>query len=98
MKFRVDVLNRAIEDIQKGVDYYNSEKSGLGNDFYDEVDALIYDIAKSPLYQIRYKDIRCLPLKRFPFMIHFSVDEKIKVVKVHAIVNTSRNPIEHWAK
>ena len=74
MKFRVDVLNRAIEDIQKGVDYYNSEKSGLGDDFYDEVDALLNIITKNPLYQIRYKDIRCLPMKRFPFMIHFSVD------------------------
>ncbi len=37
-----------------------------------------------------------LPLSKFPYMIHFSVDEYKNKVFIEAIFNTSQNPDDHW--
>ena len=95
MKFDVVVEKRAIEDIQEAIDYYNIQKAGLGKKFEQEVDKYLNTLVKTPLFQIRYKNVRGLPLKKFPFMIHFSVDNEIETVLVHAVLHTSENP-DNW--
>jgi len=50
------------------------------------------------LYQVRYGDkVRCLPIKTFPFMLHFTVDKKHKMVTIRAVFHTSKNP-SSWLK
>lgn len=46
----------------------------------------------NPFYEIRYDNIRCLPLKTFPYTIHFSINEADRVVIVRAVFQTSLNP------
>jgi toxin ParE1/3/4 len=36
-------------------------------------------------------------MKNYPYMVHFTVDEKNKTVVVRAIFNTSRDP-DNWGK
>jgi hypothetical protein len=43
-------------------------------------------------YAIRYADVRCMLVKKFPFMVHFTIDENQKLVEVFAVHHTSRNP------
>jgi hypothetical protein len=31
-------------------------------------------------------------------MIHFTVDEKLNAVYIHAVINTHKNPKEYWVK
>jgi hypothetical protein len=38
------------------------------------------------------KDIRCLPLKKFPAMIHYSVNDNKQQITVHAVFHTALNP------
>jgi toxin ParE1/3/4 len=42
--------------------------------------------------------VRCLPLKKFPAMIHFTIDEKANAVVVWAVLNTYLDPKKHWKK
>ena len=47
-------------------------------------------IQEDPLkYQIRYNDIRVKLLRKFPYLIHFSVDNDLIFIK--AIFHTSRD-------
>ncbi len=85
-------------DVQEVISYYNSKKEGLGIDFFNELQREYRTLKINPLFQIRYNDIRCLPLKRFPYMIHYSVDTLTKVVFIEAVYNTAKNPKTNWKK
>ncbi len=96
MVFKVILHHRALKDIKNSFEYYNEQQAGLGKRFVKEVDKRISELSKNPFFQIRYDDIRCLPLSKFPFMIHFAVDEKEKAVEVYAVIHTSLDPEINW--
>ena len=86
-------------DLQEPIDYYNDKRSFLGNEFYHLVVKKIKTLKKDALlYQIRYEDVRCLQVPRFPFMIHYTVDFEKSRVYVHGVVNTRKDPDENWKK
>jgi hypothetical protein len=33
-------------------------------------------------YLVRYDDVRCMPLNKFPFLVHFSIEESIQTTSV----------------
>ena len=86
----------AAKDIQNTIDYYNNKIKGLGPKFENAVDKEFTTLSKNPFYQIRYKDIRCKPVKKFPCLIHFHVDEHEKIVRIFAVINTHRDPNQQW--
>ena len=98
MSFSTILLPSAIKDIQEIIDYYEPLQEGLSEKFDKELNDYILSLQKNPFYQIRYSNIRCLPLKIFPVMIHFVVDEKLKKVYVRAVLGTSENPDTSWVK
>jgi toxin ParE1/3/4 len=98
MVFKIRIDSRAIEDIQQQVIYYNKELPGLGKRFFEAVDLSFLLLKSTPFFQVRYDKVRCLPVKRFPFLIHFTVDEEKKIVFIHGVIHTSLNPKKHWVK
>jgi toxin ParE1/3/4 len=46
-------------------------------------------------YQVRYDDIRLLPIPSFPYYAHYRVDEENSTVFLEAIFHTRENP-EDW--
>ena len=96
MAFKFKVEPSAFIDIQNEIDHYNTQQKGLGRKFWLEVNHYFKAIRKNPFYQIRYDEIRCLPLKKFPSMIHFSVDEKNKMIIVRAVIKTNKDPQSSW--
>ncbi len=73
-------------------------KKGLGKRFHDDVKVAFSAIKKNPFFQVRYDDVRCLPLKVFPAMIHFTINEKTDTVIIRAIINTHKDPDKNWLK
>lgn len=95
-KFSVSYQNEALLHLQKTIDYYNSKQNGLGKRFGSEVIKTSKKLEKNPYFQIRYDNIRCVPIKKFPFMIHFLVQEELKKVRIYAILHTSLDPDQFW--
>ena len=95
MPFDIVFEKRAEFDIQQAVDYYDTQQIGLGEKFWLSVSKHISSISKNPFFQIRYSNVRCLPVKKFPFMIHFLVDEKRKIAYIISIFHTSQSP-DKW--
>ncbi|MCO5950772.1 MULTISPECIES: type II toxin-antitoxin system RelE/ParE family toxin [Mucilaginibacter] len=81
-------------DILDAFSWYESRREGLGRDFELCLEAGFNQIQRNPLlYQKRYKNLRIHFIDRFPYGIHFLIDEKN--VKVFGVFHTSRNP-QNW--
>jgi len=91
MLYKVFIEPRVLTDIQRAIDYYDSRQPGLGKKFKATIDTHLSIISKNPFFQIRYNAIRCLPVKKFPFLIHFIIDEKRKEVFILSVFHTSKN-------
>jgi len=92
MTCRLQVLPIARTDIQEAIRWYNRQQAGLGMRFHTEVKQTFEHLRSTPFFQNRYDEVRCLPLKNFPYMVHFTVDEQAQLVVVHAVFHTSLHP------
>jgi hypothetical protein len=89
MLFDINITQRAINDVENGVEYYNGLSENLGFRFADEIDFALQHIAKMPTaYSFRYKNVRAKQINKFPFLIYFIFDEEKSVVEVLRIFNT----------
>jgi len=92
MTFSVVLEPVAINDVQLAIDYYDDKELGLGNKFEEVLNLALISLTINPHFQKRYRGIHCLPLKKFPYMIHFTIDEEVKTVIIRAVFHTSQNP------
>lgn len=92
MSYAIVIDSRAIQDIQKAIDYYDEQQSGLGQKFEHALNKHLLTLEKNPFFHIRYDNVHCLPVTKFPYMVHFTVDKKNKLVTVQAIFHTSIDP------
>lgn len=97
MPFKIFIEPLALEDLQSAIDSYEDKQDGLGKRFLEVFDSHIKGLALNPFFQIRYDNVRCLPMKVFPYMIHFITDENTNSVEVKAVLNTHKNP-DKWFK
>ncbi len=59
MLFDINLTQRAINDVENGVEYYNVLAESLGFRFADEIDFALQQMAKMPTaYLFRYKNVR----------------------------------------
>lgn len=78
-------------DIIDAFSWYESRRTGLGKDFQLCLEAGLNLISRDPsLCQKRYKQVRIHFIERFPYGIHYLVEDD--VVKVFGLFHTSRNP------
>lgn len=83
----------ALKDIQDATDWYNEQLPTLGSRFQKQVKSQINSLKKNAhVYAIRYENVRCMLVKHFPFLVHFTVNERHKTVNIFAVFHTSRNP------
>jgi toxin ParE1/3/4 len=91
MAFSIVIERRAIADVQQAIDYYDKQQIGLGRKFSTAFDLHIQSIAQNPFYQVRYKDYRALPMKKFPFLILFYISEADNSVFITAVFHASQH-------
>jgi toxin ParE1/3/4 len=92
MSFTITLDPRAISDVQQAIDYYEEQQIGLGERFETLLNEHLVLLETNPMFRIRYDNIRCLPVRNFPYMVHFTVDEDQQLVIVRAVFHTSLNP------
>ena len=93
MKFKVVYNPEVFDDLQQAIDWYNEQQPGLGNRFFTTSKKQLNSLKSSALhYAIRYDDIHCMPIKRFPYMVHYRINLSDKTVTVEAVYHTSRSP------
>jgi hypothetical protein len=96
MRFKVEYNPDFFEDIAQAVDWYNEKNAGLGDRFFRNVKKQTARLSTAALHHpVKYDDIRCMRIEKFPYLLHYRINEQTKTVKVEALIHTSRNP-EIW--
>jgi len=96
MKYEIIYLPLVYEDIKETNDFYNSRVKGLGKEFVAVVKEEFKTILHRPLlFEIKYKNTRIAYTKRFPFGIHFEIQENTNRIVVKGLYHTARNS-EIW--
>ena len=92
MNYSIVLDKRALNDIQQAIDYYDNESAGLGTKFENLLNQHFDKLKTNPFFQTRYDNVRCLPFKKFPYMIHYTLNESDKLIIVRAVFSTYRDP------
>ena len=94
LKIDIDAFN----DIQNTSEWYEMQLKGLGIRYKNQTKKQINSLKKNPyLFSIKYDEIRCRKIEKFPFLIHYTIDEESKIINIFAVFHTSRSP-EIWKK
>ncbi len=80
-KYRIKIDPEALTDIREIIEWYDNQKADLGKRFQNTVIRQIDYLAENPrLFAIRYKEIRCMLIPKFPYMVHFYINEEIETI------------------
>ena len=86
MPFKVIYALEVYDDLQQAIDFYNSRKKGLGIRFYKIVKTQISQIRSNAFgFQFRYNDVRCVPINKFPYTIHYRLIPETNTIKIISI-------------
>ena len=65
----------AFADVEQAVDYYEEKQSGLGKRFGAQLQLTLNTIKRNPFFAtVRYDDIRCAGIKKFPYLVHYHIN------------------------
>jgi hypothetical protein len=92
MDYDIDISPLAKIQIADAFYYYLEINPELAQQFMKELYAGYGYLKINPHYQKRYKNVRGLPLKKFPYLLLFTIDENKKTVQVISCFHTSQNP------
>ncbi|MGP8214999.1 MAG: type II toxin-antitoxin system RelE/ParE family toxin [Bacteroidia bacterium] len=83
-------------DITNAVDYYKNINPELARQFLFRIREAKSYIALTPLgFQVKYKDVRTLLLKQFPYHIHYLIDDAKQQIIILAIIHAYKNPQDY---
>jgi hypothetical protein len=93
--YRSIILPVAKADIRNSSIWYEVQQKGLGKKFLLLIRESIHFITANPyIFQLRFDEVRTAIVKKFPFLIHYLIDEDSKTVIIIAVFHTSLNPFD----
>ncbi len=99
MNFKYRIHELAQLDFEESVEWYAARSIKAAENFITEVEYTLELIAQYPFrFRNEYKNFRELGLKKYPFVIVYTVEEAEQLVSVMAIFHTSRNPKKKYRK
>lgn len=92
MAHKIIVKPGAELDILEALEWYDKEhKDQLIDDFLERLDDELDRISKNPEhFQKRYGDIKIVFMKRFPYGIHYTLENE--TIFIHAVMHMKRKP------
>jgi hypothetical protein len=93
MAFNIQTLIRAELELDEIIYYYENIQNGLGNRFLTDYENLLDILESYPFFEQKYNIMRQLPFKKFPYTIHFQVDEFENIVYIESITCDYQNPV-----
>jgi hypothetical protein len=92
MGFEIVVLNRAYGEIDEALEFYSNVSDQISKKFMFDLQRCWKSLEKNPFFEMRHKDFRVVHLKKFPFIVVFTIDEKRKLVRIYSVFHTSQDP------
>lgn len=94
MTYSISIAEAAENDIREAFLWYEDQKENLGSTFENLVNKAVDSIQSNPLKtQVRYGNTRVFFLRKFPYGIHFQINENH--ILIVAVFHTSKDS-EKW--
>jgi toxin ParE1/3/4 len=91
LEYVLEYTPQARDDIREIVLWYRNELEGLEDRFLLSLEASTNSLIKTPFaYQVNFKSIRSILLKRFPYRLYYFVEEDSIIVL--GVIHSKRNP------
>lgn len=92
MPYKIIYVDKATQDVKEAKAWYKKQRQGLQKQFATAIIEAISRLQKTPTaYAVRYKNIRVIHTKTFPFGIHFYIEESGKQIVITAIMHDYRD-------
>ena len=99
MSYKIVVTPDAFENIDNAVNYYkNIASAKVAKSFIDDYKKTFKDIQETKYFQFFFQDFRGKPMKKFPFIVFYTIDEGLKIIVIKAVFHTSQNPSKYPLK
>lgn len=96
MTYKLIIAPKALKDIDKATEYYFDIQKKLAKRFTKDLKDQTKYVHKNPLHiQVRYDNIRIAHLKKFPYSIHFTIEEQTIIIL--AVFNMAMDD-QKWPK
>jgi plasmid stabilization system protein ParE len=96
MAHSLKLRKRAIQDLGEAYDWYEQQRTDLGEEFLLSTEDAFQVIQQNPeLFTEMYPSIRKYNLRRFPYSVYYRIFKKS--IAILAIYHQSRNP-KRWQK
>ena len=92
MAYKIQVNLRAQFEIEKAFDWYKQRSLSAGGRFLTSIESAYQALQLNPYFQLQYRNIRAIKLRRFPYTLFFTVDETESIVRVLSCFHQHRNP------
>ena len=91
MKYKLQLLDFALEDVYSACEYYQNKQPGLESRFMTEVeDAFERIVAEPQMYVRKYKKLQMAPVHHFPYWVYYRIEGDL--IRVAAIYHEKRSP------
>ena len=96
MSFKIIVSPIAQKDLETAYLYYKNEANiKIAKKFLKAIKDVYKTLKLNPFYQLKTKDYRAYPIKKFPYIIVFQIDENLSTIVILSVFNTYQNPIKY---
>lgn len=93
MSYKIVLTPDAVQNIDDAVDYYKKVVSTkVAKLFVEDYKKSFKDILNTKYFQIFFENFRGLPMKKFPYIIFYTINEEQKTIIIKAIFHTSQDP------
>ena len=92
MAYKIIISPRAQKEIENAIDYYALYSNDAPRNFIAVLKETYAILEYSPMFRMRYKNIRALKIKKFPYALYFIVNQTTNTVKVLSCFHNKRNP------
>lgn len=96
--FKVIIKKRAENQIENITNWYFQNQKGIELKFLNEFDQIIEMLSINPFFETKIHDIKGIPLKKFPYIVFFRINELENTVRIISVIHTSRNPENSYPK
>ncbi len=92
MDYKILVSPRAIKEIEQAINFYSLYDDDAPTHFIDNLSNAFRILESNPFFEVNYKNIRMIPLKKFPYSLHYIINEDFKRVRILSCFHQKRDP------
>ena len=92
MAYKLIVSPRAQKEIENAIDYYLVYNINSSEKFITLLQSAYGILIENPFFRVKYKNVRALKIKKFPFSLYFVINELNDTVRVLACFHNKQNP------